>query len=278
MVKAHNPQKIADAAETVDIGAAGGQLQRGLLLVRTVIGAPAPLTLSDLAERTDLDPSTVSRLAQILIGEGYLVRQSSGKRFCAGPRAVSLLSPYHPINVFRRETAELLQRLRDSCGETCAMTVFLGSERVIIEIAQGREALAPFYETWLRTPLHASATGKVMLSYMGPKQQRALLGPDPLPKSTQFTVSTLAELEKELLVGRTEGVIVSRDDVYAGITAIAAPILYANQALACLAAVGSSDRLGPSSCEKIRAKIRDAATLISNATPSLRALGHYLGT
>lgn len=269
--------EVGVRAEATEVGSAG-QLHRGLLLVRIVIAAPAPLTLSELAERAELDPSTVSRLAQILIGEGYLVRQGAGKRYCAGPRAVSLLSPYHPINVFRRETSELLQRLRDSCGETSAIVVFLGFERMIIEIAQGREALAPFYETWLKTPLHASATGKVLLSHLGPKQQRALLGPDPLPKSTVHTCGTLAQLDKDLLAARANGFVVSRDEVYAGITAVAAPIFYGQNMVAALSVVGSSDRLSPSLCQEIVLKMRDAATLISNATPSLRALGHYLGS
>lgn len=269
--------EVGARAEPTDVGNAG-QLHRGLSLVRIVIAAPSPLTLSELAERAELDPSTVSRLTQILIGEGYLVRQGAGKRYSAGPRAVSLLSPYHPVNVFRRETSELLQRLRDSCGETSALVVFLGFERLIIEIAQGREALAPFYDTWLRTPLHASATGKVLLSYLGPKQQRALLGPDPLPKSTAKSCNSLVELEKDLLSVRANGFIVSRDEVYAGITAIAAPIIYGQNIVAALSVVGSSDRLSPASCQEISLKMRDAATLISNATPSLRALGHYLGS
>lgn len=254
-----------------------GSLLRGLLIVRTLIDAPAPLALVELAERTGLDSSTVLRLAQVLVDEGYLVRQNIGKRYCAGPRAISLLSPYHPINSFRRETSELLQQLRDDIGETVATVVFLGAERLIVDIVQGREALAPFYETWLRTPLHASASGRVLLGALGPKQRREVLGPDPLPAITPHTVTRSSELEAELSIARAQGYVVSRNDMHVGLTAVAAPIEHAAGTVGCLVTVGSSIRLTEAVCEHVGIVLRDTARLIGAATPSVRFLSHFIG-
>jgi len=247
------------------------------LIIQTVIGTPAPLTLGELADRTGLDPSSAFRIAQILVSEGYLVRQDPGKRYCAGPRALSMLSPYHPLNTFRRETAEILQQLRDAIGATVGLVLFIGTERLIVDIAQGIDALAPFYDTWLQTPLHAAASGKLLLAEMGPKQKRDLLGPDPLFAATPHTVTRLADLEKVLSVVRSEGYAVSRDDVHVGLTAVAAPIEHSGTTIGCIVTVGASGRFSDADCETAGRKLRDAGRLIATATPSVRSLAHYLG-
>lgn len=269
------PQNRSESSDNAT--PAAGQLVRGLSLIRAVIDAPAPITLGELAERTGLDPSTTLRLTQILMAEGYLVRHESGKRYSAGPRSLSMLSPYHPMNTFRRETSEILQRLRDDIGETVGTVLFLGTERLILEIAQGREALAPFYDTWLKTPLHAAASGKVLLSFLGPKRRRELLGPEPFVAPTTRTLATYTELEKCLSEVHTRGYALSVDDVHMGLTAVAAPFNHDNRALGCIVTVGSSTRLPHSACDAVGHTLRGAARLIAAATPSVRPLAHYVG-
>lgn len=264
-------------SESTDTSPAAGQLLRGLALIRSVIDAPTPVTLGELATRTGLDPSTTLRLTQILIGEGYLVRHDPGKRYSAGPRALSMLSAYHPINSFRREVTEILQRLRDDIGETVGVVLFLGSERMIVDIAQGREALAPFYDTWLRTPLHAAASGKVLLASLGPKQRRDLLGPEPFSAPTEHTLTSHQALEQELERCRRRDYAISIDDVHVGLTAVAAPITHGQRTVGSLVTVGSSIRLPADTCDAIGIALRDAARLVGAATPSVRPLAHYVG-
>lgn len=254
-----------------------GQLSRGLLIIQTVIEAPAPMTLTELAERTGLDPSSALRITQILMSEGYLVRQHPGKRYCAGPRALSMLSPYHPLNVFRRDTAEILHQLRDEIGATVGLVLFLGTQRLIVDLAQGIDALAPFYDTWLRTPLHAAASGKLLLARLGPKQKRELLGKEPLPAATPHTITKYSELEDMLTAVREDGYAISRDDVHVGLTAVAAPIEHGGTAVGCIVTVGSSHRFSNTDCGSAGQKLRDAARLIATATPSVRSLAHYVG-
>ncbi|MCC5810116.1 MAG: IclR family transcriptional regulator [Ectothiorhodospiraceae bacterium] len=268
-------RKPSNAAE---VGTpANGPLLRGLSVLRAVLDAPAPMTLAELADRTGLDSSTTLRLAQTLAPEGYLVRHEAGKRYSPGPRALNMLSPYHPMNTFRRETADILQQLRDHCGETIGLIVFVGTERLIVDIAQGREALAPFYDTWLRTPLHAAASGKLLLATMGPRRLRSMLGAEPFAAPTQHTITSYEALDTELTTARLKGYAQSIDEVHVGLTAIAAPVQHEGGTLGCIVTVGSSTRLSRQNFESAGDALSDAAALIGAATPSVRPLAYYLG-
>lgn len=266
----------AEIKSDSDLPSMSGSLLRGLSLLETLAEAPSPVLLVELAERVRLDSSTVYRLMQTLCMEGFAVRLSS-KRYCAGPRAVRLLSNYHPVNSLCSEAGTTLRELRDRVGETVMLIVFVGAQRVIIAVVQGREILSPSYETWLRTPIHGSASGKIMLMQLTEKRREELLGPPPYQAATEFTVRDEAALRAQLDVARANGFAVARDDALVGMTAIAAPITWNDHPLGCIAIVGNSSRLNREVEASLGAALRGSATLIVNAAPSVRTLSNFLG-
>lgn len=254
-----------------------GTLLRGLKIIEVLAESPAPLTLAELAERVRLDNSTVYRLVQLLAEEGYAVRRGSSKRYCAGPMTVSLLSTYHPVNNFRRETDEILRRVREETNETIILVLFLGTQRIIINLVQGRENLSPSYQTWLRSPIHGSASGKVMLMYMSEKAANEVLGVPPYAAVTPYTITEPKALADHLAAARAQGFVVSRDDALVGITAIAAPVTWKSRAVGCLTIAGDSARLSKDTASNLGTLLKNAADLISNVVPSLRGIAHYVG-
>jgi IclR family acetate operon transcriptional repressor len=265
-----------DVKGDLDTPSASGSLLRGLSLIEALSEAPTPLLLVELAERVRLDSSTVYRLLQTLCTEGFAVRLNS-KRYCLGPRAIRLLSNYHPINCLCSEAGTALRELRDRLGETVMLIIFVGTQRVIVAVIQGREILSPSYETWLRTPIHGSASGKIMLMQLNAKRQEELLGPPPYRAATEFTVNGKEALSAQLDLARTRGFAVARDDALVGMTAIAAPITWSGHSIGCIAIVGNSSRLGPEIEGAVGMALQESATLIVNAAPSVRMLVNFLG-
>lgn len=273
---AHLPHPPTPADAEAEPHSVSGSLLRGLSVIETLAESPSPILLVELAERVRLDSSTVYRLVQTLCQEGYAVRLGS-KRYCAGPRAIRLLSTYHPVNSLCNECETVLQELRNRVGETVMLIIFVGTQRVIVKVAQGREILAPSYETWLRTPLHGSAAGKVLLMQMSAERRREVLGPPPYAAATEYTECDEVALAAQLAEARERGFVVARDDAFVGMTALAAPITFLGRAVGCVAIVGSSSRLGRETEETLGAALRETGTLIVNAVPSVRSLAHFVG-
>ena len=111
-----------------------GALQRGLLLPELMVNAGRALTLTELSEVSKLHASTVHRLMQTLMQSEHVFRDGA-KRYYAGPRSYLPLSLYHPFNVLRRDSYETLRTLRDRFGVTCGLSVFIGTQRLVVELA-----------------------------------------------------------------------------------------------------------------------------------------------
>src|SRR5215207_125739 len=106
-------------------------LGRFLELVQLVAGAPDPgLTLSELAARGGVPPSTVSRLARLLEEHG-LVRRLPDKRYVPGPSLLAL-----GLRSLRRLPADrfndAVQALVDLTGESVSVGLLLGDEITLV--------------------------------------------------------------------------------------------------------------------------------------------------
>lgn len=257
----------------LDEGAsASGSLAKGLRLIELLIESPTPRGISDLAADAGVDSSSVHRLLQPLIERGYVLRDAESRRYMAGPKALGPYSMTHPLKEFGREALPILTSVRNSTGETAAVVTFIGSQRLNTETVRGSHALAPYYDTWLRSPLHGSASGKVLLAALTPAERRALLGEGPYPAATPMTITDPVELDRHLDEANKRGYAIARDDAFAGMTAIAAPLTYAQRVVGCIAIVGRSDSIAPEAEAELGAALTNAGALLTHSAPSLRAI------
>ena len=253
-----------------------GSLSRGLEIVDTLVRVSRPMGLSDIAAESGLDPSTVHRLLQTLAEAGYVVREQSTRQYLPGPRALSPLSLFHPLTQLRREVAAVLQALRESTGETTALVLYIGLERLVVDFVRGNHPLTPYYDTWLKSPLHGSASGKLLLASLTRAERDRLLGEPPFPALTPKTVTTLDALEKQLDEANRNGYVVARDDAYAGLIAIGAPLASPGEKpMGCVVATAASKTMSASREADIAHALKSAAALLLNTAPSLKALQYW---
>jgi DNA-binding IclR family transcriptional regulator len=196
-----------------------------LQIVDVLTSAQGCLTLSEVAALTGLDASTALRLLHSLSERGYVVREESAKRYMAGPRALSPLSLFHPLTLFRREAEQVLRSLQKNTGETCALVLFLGKERLVVDFIRGKQPLSPYYDTWLKSPLHGSASGKILLAWLPDDEREQLLGSGPYTAHTPKTVTDPVVFKNQLDRVLRQGHAVARDDAHQGLVAIAAPMM-----------------------------------------------------
>lgn len=254
-----------------------GSLSRGLLVVEVLRNTTGYLSLSDIAAETGLDSSTVYRLLQTLTESGYAARDDVQKRYLPGPRALSPLSLFHPVTLLRREASTILQAFREETGLTTALVLFVAQERLVVDFARGKQPLSPYYDTWLKSPLHGSGSGKLLLAWLSDSEREHLLGPGPFMAQTQQTITDSKILSKHLDQVRVQGYAVARDDAFQGLTAIGVPLMYPNDAqpLGCLVVTSPSTSL-PATAEKaIADKLKGASTLLLNGAPSMQSLKQW---
>lgn len=129
--------------------------------------------MTELAVQLELHKTTVFRLLQALTGKELVTRTGDG-RYSLTSRVLSLgvrFLPHHLKEIARPH----LERLRDVSGETTALSVRIGDERVFLDVVPSRQEVKMVPEMGRALPLIRGASGKVLLAFAEPEHRRRLV-------------------------------------------------------------------------------------------------------
>jgi len=265
----------ADAPERAE---RSGTLVRGLAVLEALTQALQPMSLAEIAAATGLDQSTTHRLLKVLDESKYVIRILGTRRYCASPKLLHPLPLLHPLDELRREAAPLLRDLALGLRLTTVFVVFVGWERLVLDVAQAPGSLTPYYSTWLEGPLHATGGGKSLLLGLDEAQRRTLLGPGPFAAATPQTLTEWPRLTADLARSAQRGYVVSRDEHRSGVTNVGAPITrWKGGPAGCLIASAHSADIDDDGIASVGAELKRVAELLVYQAPSLEAASRFCG-
>jgi DNA-binding IclR family transcriptional regulator len=125
----------------------------------------------------------------------------------------------------------VLESLARETGEAALIGVRRGDEAYFIHQTPGDHILSVADWSGRSTPLHVSSLGKVLVAFGSPYTGL-------LTRYTPRTITDPAEWERELRRVRARGYAVLRDELEAGLSAVAAPVF--DDMGACVAAIAVS--------------------------------------
>jgi DNA-binding IclR family transcriptional regulator len=199
-------------------------LLRGMSIMQKVADAPRGVSIAELVELTSLAKPTVHRITLQLETEGYLQRSPIDKRFVIGNKlkefSLTILSnasvgaPRHAI----------LEALSEEIGETCNCTMLDGNHTVYFDRVECNWPIKINLHPGSRLPIHATASGKLFLAHMKPRERKRLLEAAPLSRNTERTVVSPELIEEELKKIKKEGVGYDNEEFLTGMVAIAVPV------------------------------------------------------
>src|ERR1700761_3384349 len=138
-------------------------LDRGLMVLNSLAGAPEGLTAPALAEQTDLSRATVYRLLSTLEARRFVVHDEARRSYGLGPAVESWFvgrESHVALAVLAKPTME---RLAAETEETVPLFVRSGSYRITISRIDSLHVLRHVSELGERRPLIFGATGTVLM-------------------------------------------------------------------------------------------------------------------
>lgn len=198
---------------------------------------------ADVARELRVHRSTALRLLGTLERHGLVERDQRTAKYRLGHRLQQLASVVSGEFDLRYVARPVCESLAGALGETVTLDVLAGD--VIVPIEQATASTSMVSVNWLgrRTPVHCTASGKVILAFAPPAVRERLLT-HPLERSTARTVTDRAELEQQLEAARESGVARTFEELELGLDAIAAPVFGADgEVVAALDVSGPSHRL-----------------------------------
>ena len=172
--------------------------------------------VSELADELGMHKSTVSRLLATL-ERRRLVRRD-GDRFLPGFELARLGALAVRGMALVGTARESLELLAEATGETVNLAVRDGDRALNVHQVRSGHMVGIADWTGRALPLHATANGKILLAF------GAADVPGALPAVTRKTITSFAELRRELERVRAAGFAVALEELEIGLHAVAAPV------------------------------------------------------
>jgi DNA-binding IclR family transcriptional regulator len=219
-------------------------LERAASLLRSFSAAEPELTIGELARRSNLPRSTVHRLVVNLLHLGFLARDARSERYRLGLLLAELGTIALSRMGLREKARPIMERLAGETGEVVCLAVPERNRSVYVEVVEGRHGLRLRATVGSVAPLHASATGTVLLAHMSEAEVRRIAAETGLPKLTAITLTAVEPLLERLAEIRARGYSIDVGESEEGLTGLAAPVRApAGSVAAALVIAGPAERI-----------------------------------
>jgi DNA-binding IclR family transcriptional regulator len=233
---------------------------RALAVLEALAEDGSELGTNELARRTGINASTVSRLLATL-GDARLVEAVPATgRYRLGVRLVQLGSTVLARLDVRELGHDKLATLVAATGETATLSVPGGRDAITVDFVRSPASVQSVAEVGRPSVGHATAAGKVLLAFGG-----VPLPTRPRPYTSR-TITDRAALAAEVGRVRARGWASAVGEREVDLNAIAAPVRRAAGGLAAIVGLqGPAGRFGADAMQRARAPLIEAATSLSAA-------------
>jgi DNA-binding IclR family transcriptional regulator len=236
-----------------------GAVQRAVSVVDVLGDAETELGTNEIARRTGINASTVSRLLATLVDGGLVEHVQESGRYRLGVRLLQLGNIVLARLDLRQIARPHLQALVESTGETATLSAPGERDAVTVDFVQSPSSVQGVARLGRPSIAHATATGKVLLAFGLPA-----LPPGALKEYTPRTITQRAALAVELDLVRERGYAVNFGEREEDLHAIAAPVWGTRSELAAIIGVqGPSVRFGPDGMDAAVRPLLDHTLLLS---------------
>src|SRR5215831_10272498 len=255
-------------------GAPTGQVQsltRGLSILEALAGSAGGLTLTDVAHRAQLPPSTTHRLLSTLGKMGYVYQAEDLGLWYVGLQAFTVGTTFLANRDFVAQSHAYMHRLMEQAGETANLAILDGTEAVFVAQVQCHEMMRTLVRLGSRVPLHASGVGKALFAALPDEQIDAILKVKGLPRITEHTITSPETMWGALRVIRQRGWSFDDEEHAVGTRCVAASIFDEHaEPLGAISLAGPSTRLPDE-------RIRQLGPVVAHAAEELtkRLGGHW---
>lgn len=190
----------------------------------------------EISAATGEDEKQVRKTLHALAAEGYVVALDDGAHVL-GYRMFRFADDARRRSAYLRALARPhLKAVTEALGETANLLVLEGRVAVYLDQVPGRRGVQVHREVGRVLPLHATASGKVLLAHR--PDWRDLVGAAP-QRFTDCTITDLSRLESELRRVRRRGYAIEAEENESGVRCVAGPVMSAPHQVAATISVSA---------------------------------------
>lgn len=200
--------------------------------------------VTELAEVLEVHKSTAFRLLATLEHQGMVEQDERTAKYQLGPGVARLARTVGEEVDLRRHARGALHRLAEDTAETVNLAILEGRDVVYVEQVTGSASVLS--ADWLgwRTPIHCTASGKVLVAYLPEDTRRRLLD-GHLDVYSPRTITDVECLEADFERIRAVGYGITVGELEIGLNAVSSPVLDADGTVVAAVSVSGPDARMP---------------------------------
>lgn len=234
-------------------------VQKAIAVLDVLAAAGEELGTNEIARRTGINASTVSRLLATLADPGLVAHHGATGRYGLGIRILQLAGAARQTLDIRRLARPSLEDLAAVSGETATLSVPGEHDVMTLDFVQSPQSVRSVAEIGRNSVRHATAVGKVFLAHGGRT-------PHELARFTEHTITDPAVLADEVRRVAERGWALSRGEREPDLTGVAVPVLDRDGGLVAILGVqGPSGRLDGRRSEDLVPTLQGHARTIASA-------------
>jgi IclR family acetate operon transcriptional repressor len=227
-------------------------------------GEESAYTLTQLSRRLHLHISTAHRLLVNLVCHGFVEEvpgsrgyQLSFKVLRMGLRVLDRLD-------FRSVAQPLLRELNQQTKETVHLAILQENRAVSIEKFESPQPVGLDARLGGAMPLHCTGVGKILLAYQSGAFLTQVARTPGFPRFTPQTITSLANLKKELEQIREQGYALDQEEAVEGLRCVAGPVFdHTGRVVAAFSVAGPAMRITSLRLPEIARLVRTTSQQIS---------------
>lgn len=197
-------------------------LYKGLVVLQSFSEGRQSMSLTEVAERVNMNRSTTRRFLLTLLSLGYLALD--GKRYTLTPKVMTLGYNYLSNQPWWQWANPVTEEISRELKESCSIGVLSGDQLIFVARAKGPRALTINLSPGRVVPVYTAGIGRVLLAEMSDTELDAFFERNPPIPLTRHTVTDPLVIRTELQIARSQGYSIVDQELEEGLLAIAVPI------------------------------------------------------
>lgn len=222
-----------------------------------------PLSLSDLAQATNLSKSTIHRLLASMCARHYVEKDSNGM-YTIGYKLMETVSLHINSMELLTEAKPFLSNLMRELHLTAHMGILDGCDVIYLEKLDIYPNTMLYTQVGFRSPAYCSSMGKCLLSCLSGDELEDALYHCDFKRYTANTITDIHAFKRYLRTVRRQGWAMDDEEYQTGHRCIGAPVYdYRGTAVAAISASGSVRQLSDSVLDSVIAEVKQVAANLS---------------
>lgn len=200
-----------------------GGLAKGLAIIEAFGPLRTQLTVSEAAAQSATTPAAARRCLLTMVDLGYL--RHDGKYFRPTPRMMRLAAAYSSSAPLPVLAQPCLQTVHDELDESASLAVLDGDDSLFVARAEAARIVSAGVRVGAALPLHASATGRVLLAALPDDELDERLRRARPQRNTPNTLVTVADIRDRVHRARADGFALTDEELEFGMRTMAVPVV-----------------------------------------------------